>query len=479
MGPSLLFVLAIVGDLLALRFIPTRKRAVRFVCISALFTVQTILIVALIGSPFNPVFKVKDLPHEFWLQLLACAWWALAARAVIGILGLPAVLKNQPRENKILSDIVAACIYICSVLAMMGFVFGLPLQGIVMTSGVLAIVLGLALQNTLGDVFSGLSLSVEKPYDVGDAILLEGGVEGDVIQINWRSTHLRNSQNDVVIVPHSSMAKMRIQNHSSLSARYNGSLIVAVDSRNEPEFVSEILKGAAMTCTAILEKPIPLVTTVALESDRVTYEISFSTSSIASAGEARSQMFSQLYKRARPGPRLTHARPIYFFGEEDYLDRLAVLEPLSAEEKAKLRAKIVRRHFKDGEELLIQGSQLESVQFVFYGVIQGARQVADGRVLKSVRLGPGDFFGEVSLLTGMAAGSSLTAITSGVLLGFCSEDLKPILASRPELVESVTNAVARKQHLFTMLDHATIQEMPIEQHDLLSRVRSFFNLHVK
>jgi small-conductance mechanosensitive channel len=47
-----------------------------------------------------------------------------------------------------------------------GFVFGLPLQRIVATSGVLVIVLGLALQNTLGDVFSGLSLSVETPYDV-------------------------------------------------------------------------------------------------------------------------------------------------------------------------------------------------------------------------------------------------------------------------------------------------------------------------
>jgi small-conductance mechanosensitive channel len=40
-----------------------------------------------------------------------------------------------------------------------------------------------------------LSLSVEKPYDVGDALLLEGGVEGKVIQINWRSTHLRNNEN--------------------------------------------------------------------------------------------------------------------------------------------------------------------------------------------------------------------------------------------------------------------------------------------
>jgi CRP-like cAMP-binding protein len=104
------------------------------------------------------------------------------------------------------------------------------------------------------------------------------------------------------------------------------------------------------------------------------------------------------------------------------------------------------------------------------------RQVADGRVLKSVRLGPGDFFGEVSLLTGMAASSTLTAITPGVLLGFCSEDFKPILASRPELVESVSYAVARKQHLFAMLEKAAIQEMPIEQHDLLSRIKNFFHL---
>jgi len=71
MDLSLVFVLATVVYLLALRLIPTRKRALRFVCMSALFTVQTILIVALIGSPFSPAFKVKDLPREFLLQLLA------------------------------------------------------------------------------------------------------------------------------------------------------------------------------------------------------------------------------------------------------------------------------------------------------------------------------------------------------------------------------------------------------------------------
>jgi Mechanosensitive ion channel len=80
-------------------------------------------------------------------------------------------------------------------------------------------VLGLALQSTLGDVFSGLSLSIEKPYRIGDEILLEGGAGGEVIQMNWRSTHLKNGANDVVIVPNNAIAKMRIQNHSAGSRR--------------------------------------------------------------------------------------------------------------------------------------------------------------------------------------------------------------------------------------------------------------------
>jgi hypothetical protein len=61
------------------------------------YAVQTIIIVALIGSPFRPVLKVKDLSREFWLRLLACSWWALAARAMIGILAWPAVLKKAPK----------------------------------------------------------------------------------------------------------------------------------------------------------------------------------------------------------------------------------------------------------------------------------------------------------------------------------------------------------------------------------------------
>jgi len=280
-----------------------------------------------------------------------------------------------------------------------------------------------------------------------------------------------------VIIPHSSMAKMRIQNHNAVTARYDGNLSVVVDSRNEPEVALQILRQAAMACPAILEKPAPSVEAIEFKDDRIIYNIYFSTSSFASAEEARSQIITQLWKRARPGHHSSDAGPIFFFGEEELVDRLSLFEPLSAEEKKLLSAKVVRRHFKAGEQLLVQGVTAESVQFVFYGLIQVTHQREDARELKLGRLGPGDSFGKISLLTGKAADATFTALSSGLLLELCSADLKPILESRPELAELLSHVVTRQQHLLTVLGEAAIQRVVVEQTDLLSRIRTFFRLN--
>jgi small-conductance mechanosensitive channel/CRP-like cAMP-binding protein len=489
MNLSLLFCLAIVVDAVVLRLIPKRRRVVRFGCMTILFAIETVLIVELVKSPLHPVYRVQDLPRTFWIQLMISFWWVLAARELISFLAMPTTLNRAAVENKFLSDIIGATIYICSGLAMLAFVFEFPIQGVVATSGVIAIVLGLALQSTLSDVFSGISLDIEKPFRIGDAILLEGGAEGEVVEMNWRSTHLRNGANDLVIVPNSAIAKMRIQNHSGGSRRYNGSVTLAVDSRNEPDLVLETLKQAAMTCASILEKPVPSVAVVNFSADRITYEIGFSTDSIAAAGDARSQLITQIYKRARPrmeqpeSSRLPIAQssreagPISFFAENELFNHGPLLQSLSDTEKLQLNAKIVRRHFKPGEQLLTQGSPVNAVQFVFCGVIEETRKVQDGRTLKFKRLGPGDFFGILALLTGSdTEGITLTALTSGLLLGLHSEDLKPILQSRPEVVELLSHSVAQLQQYIAMFDQAATHAVAIEQPDLLSRIKIFFKL---
>jgi small-conductance mechanosensitive channel len=476
----LLLSLAIVADVIILRFIPKRRQVMRFVSMSVLFAFETALIIALAGSPLHPVYRSQDLPRAFWIQILIGCWWVMAARELVSSLALLTALRRSAIENKLLSNIIAASIYVCTALAILGFVFEFPIQGVVATSGIIAIVLGLALQSTLSDVFSGISLNIERPFRIGDEILLEGGAEGQVIEINWRSTHLRNSANDLVIIPNSAIAKMRIQNHSGGSRRYNGSLTIAVDSRNEPELALETLKQAAMTSPSILDHPIPSVAAVDFKSDRITYEINFSTASIAAAGDARSQFVAQLYKRARPSliaRDSLESRPIFFFPASELFNHIPLLEPLTASEKGDLNAKIIRRAFGAGEQLLAQGETIKAVQFLFSGVIEATRQVEDGRKLKVGRLGPGDSFGTLSLLTGMHTEDvTLTAITSGLLLGLYSKDLEPVLQSRPELVELLSHSVSKLQQTLAMFDQAAIQPVAMSQPDLLWHIRKFFRL---
>jgi small-conductance mechanosensitive channel/CRP-like cAMP-binding protein len=460
----------------------------RFVSMSLFFAVETILIVALIGSPLAPVVRPHDLPRQFWLQILACCWWALAAREVIAFLGLLTKLRKTAAGNKLLFDVIAASIYVCSGLAMIGFVFGWPLQGLLATSGIIAIVLGLALQSTLSDLFSGISLSIERPYQLGDEVLLDGAIEGEVVQINWRSTHLRNGSNDVVIVPNSAIAKMRIQNHSAGSRRYSGSLNVTIDSRNEFDFSVKLLTQAAMACPAILEHPPCSVAATEITGDRVTYQLSFSTGSFAAAGDARSQLIAQIYKRARPvsgqQPRLQSlnglqnftASPILFFQTTEVLDHLKFFDPLSEAEKAGLNAKMVRHHFEAGDQLLNQGDKNDTFHFVFIGVIQVTHQVPDGRVLNLEKLGPGDTYGELSILTGHPSPGTFRAVTSGLLLGLKAEHLKPILEGRPDLLESLSLYVSQMQEFMTRFERSATQEPAIEPHDLLWRIRNFFRL---
>jgi small-conductance mechanosensitive channel/CRP-like cAMP-binding protein len=487
MDLSIVFGLLIVVDVIVVRFIPTRKPVTRFAVRSLFFSIETVLIISLIGSPFMPVYNQTNASREIWLQILLCGWWLLLTRELILFLRLPTTLRTKSAENELIFDIIVGSIYVCSALAVMSFVFGLPLRGLLATSGIIAIVLGLALQSTLGDLFSGISLSIEKPFKLGDQILLEGGVEGQVIELNWRATHLRNGANDIVVIPNSAIAKMRIQNHTSGSERHSGSFTVVVDSVNEPEMTLELLKQAAMTCPGILENPVPSVAATVFQGDRINYEISFNASTFASAGGARTELITQLYKRATPripsnngaSGAMTNRfvdSPILFYDQDQAIDHIRVFETLSGEERQSLGPKCVVHHFRSGDRLLKQGDRVESLYFVFSGIVQVTRQVQDGRELNARKLGPGDYYAEYSLLTGMESQATFAALTSGVLLEWKAEDLKPLIAARPELADSLSHSMATVRLLLDNFDRDASHHIEIHQKQLLSRLKDFFHV---
>ena len=185
-----LLVLGVITARLLLRAHPIWRAVTRF----ALFILLT---VALLRAQIVPYHPMQPSGHPLHIAIgvaLEIAWWLWAAWLLVGIVRSVLVFERRPREGKLLQDILAGLIYLAAFFTIIAYVFYLPIQGVLATSGAIAIILGLALQSSLSDVFSGLVLSFSRPYRADDWIKLEGGTEGQVIELNWRATHILTSQ---------------------------------------------------------------------------------------------------------------------------------------------------------------------------------------------------------------------------------------------------------------------------------------------
>src|SRR5882724_2667342 len=171
------------------KHVPFTRAIVRVVCLVLL----TILLLHAGIVPYRPLPSTGSPFRDAVHGALQVAWWLWTAWFLVSLLRAFVIVEHRPREGKLLQDLLASLIYLAAVFAIIAYVFDLPIQGLLATSGVVAIMLGLALQNTLGDVFSGLVLSFSRPYRPGDWISLEGGVEGRVIELNWRSCRTARS----------------------------------------------------------------------------------------------------------------------------------------------------------------------------------------------------------------------------------------------------------------------------------------------
>jgi small-conductance mechanosensitive channel len=135
-------------------------------------------------SPGHPGHRVAG-------AVIEIAWWLVAAQLVWSLVRVLLRLGNRGREVALMQEMLGALIYMVAVIAILTYVFNLPIKGLLATSGAVAIVVGLALQSSLGDAFSGIVLDLERPYRIGDWIVVDGTVQGYVLETNWRTTHIQ------------------------------------------------------------------------------------------------------------------------------------------------------------------------------------------------------------------------------------------------------------------------------------------------
>lgn len=231
--------------------------------------------------------------------LLKIMWWILGAWLLKSLLDL--ILRrtffpddNQPHARQLFADLASALIYVVAFVGIVDVVFKQPISTLLATSGVLAIVLGLALQSTLADVFSGLAINIERSFGAGDWIATKEGVEGQIIEINWRVARVRTGCNDLIVIPNSMVAKTIVTNHSRLNAPHVGVVRLGVDQGVAPARVIEILKNAADKVESIAADTTSSAYACAFDDNMVTYELDFAVNDFTTLAEVQSQVIQQV-----------------------------------------------------------------------------------------------------------------------------------------------------------------------------------------
>jgi small-conductance mechanosensitive channel len=223
-------------------------------------------------------------------------WWVHLAWATIGFVRLYIVLDRRPQEARLIQDLIVAGVYLGVTLSIIGFVFGAPIGTLVATSGVVAIILGLALQNTLGDLFSGVALTLGRPFSIGDWIRLGDGTEGRIVENNWRSTHILTPANNIVVLPNSVLAKLGLTNLTRPDETHLITLTIRIAATQRPAVVEGIIGTALQACRCIVQNPVPVVALKGLDAMAIEAELQFRVTSPANRTPARNEVIDTVFQ---------------------------------------------------------------------------------------------------------------------------------------------------------------------------------------
>ncbi len=232
-------------------------------------------------------------------EVFGIIWWILGAWLLKSLLQL--VLhrlffadNDEPHARRLFADLASGLIYVLAFFGIVGTVFHEPVSTFLATSGVLAIVLGLSLQNILGDILAGLAINIERPFGAGDWITLASQTSGQVMQVNWRATRLRTWSHDMIIIPNSLVTKAIVTNHSRPKGPHRCVITLGVDLAVSPSRVIEALQAASLGGQDVAHGTSPKAYACAFTDTLIKYELAFAIDSFGLSPAAKSDMLGRI-----------------------------------------------------------------------------------------------------------------------------------------------------------------------------------------
>ncbi|MBT8769204.1 mechanosensitive ion channel family protein [Metapseudomonas boanensis] len=417
-------------DLLAWRAIPTEQRAWRAFCRLVLFLLYSWVLIDAGVSPLQPP-PFTETAHNLTATALEIVWWLFGARTLTVVLGL--LMPRIGHAGRLLQDVLGAVIFLIAIVAAAAYVMQLPVKGLLATSGVMAIVIGLALQSTLSDVFSGIVLNTTKPYQLDDWIAIDG-TEGKVVEIDWRATHLLTSQGNTVVIPNSVAAKAKILNYNRPNDINGVSISLTIPAQVRPRRVLDALEKTIQGISALLPDPKPKVAIKGSDLNSMQYEASGFVRAGTNKAEIRNLMYDLAHRHLEAAGIAwnTDLAQTPWTRQRLLLDDVKIFRALSSDEKDRLSQSMLAVEFPTGQVLLAEGEVSDCLLVIATGVVSAS--VADGNAMVEVgRMGPGEILGEEGIVNDSPSQARFTTLTSCVLYRIEKDTIRTCLDQRIEV----------------------------------------------
>ncbi len=372
--------------------------------------------------------------------------------------------KLGAKVPRLLIDVVSVLIFFLAIIGIIATVFGHSVTEIVALTGALGFVIGLALQTMISDVFQGIALNIDRPFRIGDWVCIhDRGVKtlvGRVQEVNWRSTRLIMGDDTLLVVPNHRIATLTLQNLSLPSNESSFELIFCLDFAVSHDRALRVLKAGALGADEVVSEPPPKVFIKGVNNYGVLYKVIFrliheETPPNVGYTALSSSVLAHLHQA---GLSLAYQKHDVYFSKmpQRHLDfetdkrallsRIEIFKDFDDTELDKLSTCIQRHTLPSGKTIVERGEEGSSMfilvegllsVFVLFDEKEGEIQVA--------QIHPGQFFGEMSLLTGEARSATVTCQTEAEVYEIKKEPIEEILRERPELAECISLTVAARK----------------------------------
>jgi small-conductance mechanosensitive channel/CRP-like cAMP-binding protein len=398
------------------------------------------------------------------------------------------VAQPMPR---IFLDVLRIVTVLAALLAVL-FEAGVKADSLFTGSAVLTAVLGFALKDTLGNVFAGLAIHAERPFELDDWIQYDTNPAhiGRVVEINWRATKVITLDEAYVIIPNGQLAQASIRNFTKPDPWSRRSLYVIAPYEVSPQRVQRIIVDAIRGSFGVLEHPAPSVVTNEFKERGVEYWVRLFTTEFGKRdrvdGMARDRIWYAFARQGIEIPvatqdiRLTQLpEPVVERPEAaverrvSSLQRLGLLSAVGPEHVRRLAEESWERVYAAGEPVIRQGDAGDSMFVVMDGEVEVTAEQNGAGTARLAVLSTGDYFGEMSLMTGAARVATVTPLVETRLMEVGKESFRTVLAARPELMETL--AAALRQRLAERAEAmADMGRLAADAPDIFQKIRNFF-----